>query len=78
MNIGRLRDAMSALSVVHFQEFLIWAALSRDGRVDQVAGLGHGFTAIRVTLSQSKQIFIMRVESRTVWSSPSVPLPPAL
>ena len=35
--------------------------------------LGHGFAAIRVTLSQSKQIFIMRVESRTVWSSPSVP-----
>lgn len=56
-----------------FQKFLVQAALSRDDRTDQVTGLGHGFAAIGVTLSQSKQIVITRVESRAVQPSPSIP-----
>lgn len=60
------REATSELSLVLVQEFLIRAVLSREDSVDRVTGLGHCFTAIRVTLSQSKQILIMRVESRTV------------
>lgn len=51
------------LSMDLFQKFLVQAALSTDDRADQVTGLGHGFAAIGVTPSQSKQIVTTRAES---------------